>query len=205
MEHNTGFEYYLIMPSDLGTTPLLMKDSSVDGNDINYLYSLTPAPQDSVSYLQFKEPFANVDIDTDFFSLDSFCVFSDRIKTELVKHTPIKNVEFVPAVIKDNSGKTIENFWIANVYQDIQCFDSKLSKFGGLTSRGRWRRIEKLVLNREELIKIPLENRLAFMAKESSRFELFHKSIVDIIRSLDPKGIRFLPVEEWHESVYFDS
>jgi hypothetical protein len=45
------------------------------------------------------------------------------------------------------------------------------------------------------LSKIPLEERLVYVAKENPAFIVYHKSIVDIIMSVEPEGIRFERIE----------
>jgi hypothetical protein len=64
--------------------------------------------------------------------------------------------------------------------------------------------IRKIVLSPEKLSKVPLEQRLFFRMKEDFPTHLVHKSIVDIIMAVNPKGLKFTPVESWKQGMQFD-
>lgn len=204
MENNTDFDYYMILPIIKENTPLLMNDFDYDEDGMDFLYSDEPAPAGYVAHLQFNESTSNADFDVDYFYLDNVGVFSRRIKDVLEKIMPIKFFEFVPAIIKDDDGNEVEDFWIGNIYHEMYCFDENQSEYDGVTDTGRWEGIEKVVIDKAKLGKIPLDERLMFVARESSRFYLYHKSIIDILQSVNPKGMRFINVNDWGDDIYFD-
>ena len=69
---------------------------------------------------------------------------------------------------------------------------------------GSWDNVEKIVLDKKALEKIPLNKRLVFVSKEHSRFELYHKTVVDFIMQVKPEGLFFIPVDKWYEGIQFD-
>lgn len=204
MNNTADFEYFMLLPMITDNTPLLMNDFSKDKDGIHFLYMTEPAPNGYVAHLQFHEPTPNPDFDVDYFCLDSAGVFSKRIKDVLDKVMPIKYFEFVPAVIKDDDGSEIRDFWIGNIHQEMYCFDENKSEYDGVTNTGRWEGIDGVAIDKEKLSKIPLEERLVLVSRESSRFYLYHKSIIDIMQSVNPEGIRFINVNDWNDCVYFD-
>lgn len=53
-----------------------------------------------------------------------------------------------------------------------------------------------MVINKEAMAKVPLEDRLIYVSGEDSARVFYHKSIVDIITSVNLTGVAFIPVEE---------
>ncbi len=56
-----------------------------------------------------------------------------------------------------------------------------------------------MVINQVEMSKIILEERLMYVSKEDPAHVFYHKSIVDVIMSVNPTGIRFIRVEDWED------
>jgi len=54
-----------------------------------------------------------------------------------------------------------------------------------------------MIIDRELMAKVPLEERLIYVGKESSAYVYYHKSIVDLIMSTNPTGVKFISVGEW--------
>jgi len=77
--------------------------------------------------------------------------------------------------------------------------DEEKSEFDGKLSSGRWNGIEKMVVNQELMSAVPLEERLIYVGKESSAYVYYHKSIVDLVMSVNPTGVRFISIEEWED------
>ncbi|MDR2950064.1 MAG: hypothetical protein LBV71_12760 [Prevotella sp.] len=189
------FSYYIIEPNITERTPLLMNKSGMNPEGINFLYYDRMVSDDYIAYLQFLMPLKNPDMDTDYLVLEGNGVFSGKIKNALIKHMPIRSLQLVEAVINENNAE-YKDFWIANIYNSFSLFDEELSEYDDIDDE-MWFGIEKIVLSKERLTKIPLEERLVFEAAEDCAFTLYHESIVDIIKSVDPKGMHFIPVEEW--------
>ena len=181
-----------------------MKDSSFEPDGCDFINRRRLAVENTIAHLRFGEPGKFKKLDTDHFEINLAGVFSKKIVDVLSKHMPIKGLQLVPAEIRDNSKKIIDGeYWVANIYQQLESFDEEKSVFDNISSMGSWTLIEKAVIDKEKLSNIPLEERLVYMAKESRAFQMYHQSIVDIINSVKPKGFVFVPVEEWYpEYIY---
>ncbi len=55
-----------------------------------------------------------------------------------------------------------------------------------------------MVLDENVLHKIPLKERLLFTPERRLATQVFHKSIVEKVLSLDAKGISFVKVSDWN-------
>lgn len=199
---NNDFNYYLILEANTGRTPLLTYDDDMDENEeIGYLYDSTRVPDDTITHLSFREKIRKPDMNTDCLTLVTFNVFSKKVRDALEKHMPINCLQLVQASIE--KGEYMD-FFIANVYQDLYTFDRTQCEFGDVNEGDDWEDITKIVLDKKLLSKIPLEDRLVYRSKEDSQFKLYHESIVNIIKSVNPVGMAFLNIEEWNEGSLFD-
>lgn len=187
--------YYFIKPAITARTPLLMNAGAGNFNGIDFLYQDTTVADDYVAHLQFLMPLKNPDMDTDFLNLEDYAVFSGKVRNALMKHMPIDSLQLVEAVINEN-GEEYRDFWIANVFRNFLSFNEELSQYEDIDEE-KWYGIEQVILDKTRLSKIPLKERLVYEAKEDPAFKLYHESVVDIIKSVDPKGMQFVPLEEW--------
>ena len=188
--------YYLIEPVITARTPLLMNAGAENFNGIDFLYQDTTVADDYLAHLQFLMPLKNPDMDTDYLKLEGYDVFSGKVRNALIEHMPIGSLQLVEAVINENN-EEYRDFWIANVFRNFSSFDEKLTKYEKINKRGKLIGVEKIILDKGRLSKIPLKERLVYEATEDCAFTLYHESIVDIIKSVEPKGMKFIPVEEW--------
>ena len=200
------FKYYLIYDVPVGRTPMLSYDENYGSESeiTGFLWDLETVADDHVIPLEFLQRWKKVDMDTDCLDLDGWNVFSRKIKDALDKHMPIKYLQLVEASIME--GK-YPGFYVANVHQRLRTFDEKLCKFDeDVCAEGEvnWEEITKIALDEELLSGIPLEERLVYVSEENVQFILYHKSVVDIIKSVYPVGAAFIPVEEWHEAVIYE-
>lgn len=197
--------YYTLEADPSFATPFLTVDEDVDIRGINFLSKSMTVPDDYVAHLMFDIPIPSTPQMVDFLILDGGrCVFSKKIYDAL-KEKKIKGLQLVPVIIRDKNGDDIENYFVANVYQKFSFFDKDKTKYGHISKlTGDWDDIEKVVLSKEKLDEIPLEDRLVFVSKENSAFILFHKSIVDIIMSVNPEGIIPIDIEKWYDGIDFD-
>ncbi|GHV96546.1 hypothetical protein AGMMS50293_28660 [Spirochaetia bacterium] len=203
METN-NFSYYFILEHNAANTPLLENDNRKDSGGLMFLYQSEKVPENHVSQLCFYKSIKNPNMNTDCLTVDCFNVFSKKVKDALEKHMPIKYLQLVPAIIEHGKYKYTD-FYIPNIFKSILTFDEKLSEYEEIDEDfGSWMNTEKIVLNKEILSKIPLEDRLVYTAKEDSQFRLYHQSIIDIIKSVNPIGMIFVPVEEWNPGALFD-
>ncbi len=195
---NNDFNYYLILEANTGRTPGL---TSVHDDDTRYLYKSTRVPDDTITPLAFREKIRKPDMNTDCLSLYAFNVYSKKVRDALEKHMPINSLQLVQASIE--SGEYMD-FYIANEYKDLYTFDRKQCEFGPYNNGTDWGNLKKIVLDKELLSKIPLEDRLVYTSQEDSQFKLYHQSIVDIIKSVNPVGMAFLNIEQWNPGSLFD-
>jgi hypothetical protein len=195
------FDYYLIDSDNPGNVPLMVEDDKVDTGGTDFLYQYITVSSDYVAPIAFNPAIKIAKPRLiDAMSLrGTCCIFSKKIYDVLNKHN-IKYLQLVPAIIRGNKNETFDNYWIANIYQKVAFFDEEETEFGYIgESTGTWNDIEKIILDKEKLASIPLEERLVFVSKENPAFVLYHKSVVDIIMSINPEGIVFTNVEEWEE------
>lgn len=135
----------------------------------------------------------------DYHSMGGFHLVSEKVKTVL-ETVKTKGVQLVPGVV-DVKGVP-HNYWVIHAYTIIDCLDLdnsiyKRAKIGWIID------LTKIVLDTERLSKIEEHERLIFTVKEYTGVILFHKIIRDTIMSIDPKGFRFIHVDEWSDGVAF--
>jgi hypothetical protein len=217
------FEYYLIVDLPVGA-PIVFADTDNygDGDDdkiTGYLWRKEKVSDDYITHLvlvndgrQIRYFDKNFDRNTGSLTLDNWNVFSQKIKDVLDKHMPIKGLQLVKTSF--SNGK-YSGFYIANVYQELETFNKELCGLRKLQSGAKYLRngtdkewwradIDSIVLDEKILSKIPLEDRLVYSEKNSI-FILYHKTIVDIIKSVNPVGMAFVPVEKWyHDNFLLD-
>jgi hypothetical protein len=200
------FDYYMIASAGNADFPLLECDDEVNPRALRFLAYDEPAEIESPVALCFNEDTTTKNPRmADYHHLSGAAVFSQKIY-DVLAPLNLDGVQFVPAVVNGNKGEKYENYWIQHTFKPIECFDKEESVYetDDFADDGSWDNVEKVSLNKKQLAKIPLEKRLIFVSKETSRFELYHKSVVDAIMAVNPEGLTFIPVEEWHEGIQFE-
>jgi len=128
-------------------------------------------------------------------------VFSPRLRDVLAPLT-LYGVQLLPADVKVKEDD-VRRYWLLHVHNEIPCVDRERSVFrlspSGLIMLG----IDKLVLDERVLGEIPLERRRVFVLAESTSTYLCHQSVVDLLRALQPEGLRFIRVDQWNDSAGF--
>jgi hypothetical protein len=190
------FEYYLIEGDNKFMSPLLMNDDKINSDGTMFLQRMGKVAPETVVHLVFNPPIPPKPDMTDYLWLQTRAVFSKKIY-DVLKNIDIKDFQLVPAIIKDPKGKEYSEYWIANIYREFAFLDEAKSEFMSKNSKGRWSMIRKMVINEDEMAKVPLAERLIYVSKESSAYVFYHKSIVDAIMSVNPTGVKFIPVAEW--------
>ncbi len=189
------FEYYLISNTGEPNVPLLMCNDEMNSRGTDFIYLDEFAQIENPIYLALNPPVPpKPNLNVDYLQLPS-AVFSQKVYN-LLSSLNISGYQLVPAVIVDNKRKEYEGFWIENAYTCFKCFDDEESIYEIDDFTETWEQVEKLVLDREAIKKIPLKDRYIFRSEELCEFVLYHKTIVDAIMEVNPTGIRFIPVEE---------
>jgi len=203
--HTKDFDYYLIECDFSGGVPRLAVDDEYNSSGLAFISFNTLMPSDFIAHLCFGPPVPSQPRLVDGLSLEGACrVFSKKIVDSCKSHS-INNLQFIPTVIRGKRDEEFEDFYIAHILQRIASFDKERTQFERISRiTGAWIDIEKIVLDHKLLSEIPLENRLIYVAKEHPSFILYHKTIVDIIMSVNPEGIIITPVDEWYDGIQFD-
>jgi hypothetical protein len=202
---DTNFDYYFIGSTYPPNVPLLTVDDKIDAGSVDFLARSIIMPDNYVARVRFGAPVPAKPRLADYFSLDGGdAVFSKKIHDVLENH-PVKGLQLVPAIIRGKKDVEYKDFWVGNVYQKMYSFDKEKSQFGYISSfTNSWHDIERFVLDEELLLKTPLEDRLVFVCKENVAYIMYHKSVVDIIMSVEPEGICFTSIDEWSDDAQFD-
>ena len=174
------FDYYLIERKSDETYPLI----KINGRDnrqnptLMYIAFNNPVPRNPVmaDYLKGSENF-----------------FTARI-ADAIKKLNIYGVRFIATELTDHKGNVHNDYFCLAVDNDIAAMDKEKSEY---TKPRRAYFINKFVLDREALKKIPLEKRLVFVLEEAPSRVVFHKSVVDAIMAENPTGVQFRPIEEF--------
>ena len=196
------FEYYLIGSDYKPTTPLLRGD---DDQDTLFLSNEEPISQiNELMKLCFNSPIPKKVIMTDYHSLPN-PVVSKKI-AEVLQPINIYGIQLLSAEIRNNKTNEIyTDYFVVYVYNSIKCLDMKnaIYTIDEDEDEDAIESITKLVLDKEILSKIPLVKRLVFLLAEVRSMRIYHKSIVDAIMAVNPKGVVFTPIEEWYEGIQF--
>ena len=196
MNTTNEFDYYLL-ETDAGNYPHLEVEDGFEGSANSDVFSYDDeAPDGAVAHLKFRYSEKGFTM-PDYLWCDCRHVFSKKIY-DVLKDIAVKDFKLVPTIIKGKKGEEYAGYWSTNFYGDGFAFlDEEKSEFDGKLSSGRWNGIEKMVISTELMSAVPLEERLVYVGKESSAYVYYHKSIVDLIMSVNPTAVRFVPVNEW--------
>ncbi|MDR0438378.1 MAG: hypothetical protein LBH22_08795 [Bacteroidales bacterium] len=202
MQASIEFDYYMIGSTGEPNVPLLMNNDDYDVRGIRFLSFDEHVDIDKPVYLALNPPVPpKPNLSVDYLTLPD-AVFSQKIADALLPLN-IEGYQLVPAIIVDKKREEHKNFWIGHAFTTFECFDKEESIYDICPFTEEWDDIEKLVMSNQLLEKTPLEKRLIFTSKETSRFIFYHKTIVDAIMSVNPLNIRFTSVENWFEGVQF--
>jgi hypothetical protein len=188
-----NFEYYVI-GTILNDKDYPQLDYLSDSITEQYIFfnqvKVIQNPQ--VMEFSLKKPYPDNPATIDHFScMES--IFSEKIKNVL-ESFKIKDIQFIPAVIKNGKCKEYNKFYFMHIYRHIKALDWKASKFGN--EDGMFT-IERYALDHTVLGNIPMEERLVFRLSENASMRIYHKTIVDEIMAKSPKGIEFIKIEEY--------
>lgn len=197
---NDELNYYLVDSGGSPNYPVL-EYKDVDEGDI--FFERGPVSEMKKLEMVFMKPKPKKPEMVDFHSVASVLAFGDRLYA-ILEPLKLHKVQFIPASIEVKKGTEVNGYWLMHNYTRLECMDLEKSDCDIDPSDGKVVWIRKIVLSPEKLLKVPLEERLFFRMKEDFPTHLVHKSIVDKIMAVNPKGIRFFPVEVWKQWMQFD-
>ncbi|MEO6329419.1 MAG: DUF1629 domain-containing protein [Ginsengibacter sp.] len=194
---NQEFEYYLIHRKGDDTMPLLAGDD----NCPTYLYEEGPMENPKLMSFRIRKPVPKNPKIVDYHSTPN-SVISKKIH-DVIAPLKIEGIQLLPSTIKVKDKELIKNYWAIHIYNRIKCLDLKLSKC--TSDDDMLDDVEKLILDKKKLKAIPLAKRLVFRLEEDYSYQLYHVSIVEAIKAVDPVGVGFTNIENWNEESYFDN
>ncbi|MDR2928662.1 MAG: hypothetical protein LBV41_10785 [Cytophagaceae bacterium] len=197
---NTEFEYYLIDSDNNPNYPTL---DYKDVNEGDIFFKKCPLSEIKKLEMCLWKPAPKKPEMVDFHSVTSVLAFADSLYA-ILEPLKLHNVQFIPASVEVKKGTAVDGYWLMHNYNRVECMDLEKSDCDISEIDGEVSWIRKIVLSPEKLSKVPLEQRLFFRMKEDYPTHLVHKSIVDKITTINPKGIKFTPVEAWKQGMQFD-
>jgi hypothetical protein len=127
-------------------------------------------------------------------------VFSPRLR-DVLEPLKLYGVQLIPADVKVKEDD-VRRYWLLHVHNEIPCIDRERSSLSIDEDDGGVLGIDKLVLDERVLGEIPLERRRVFLLAEDTVY-LCHQSVADLLRALQPEGLRFIRVDQWNDSAGF--
>jgi hypothetical protein len=201
---NNEFSYYLPFPVIVPSTPTLIVDSNPEPNvDLDMEM---PYPLDGIDKIEFRfwEPYPKNPNMADYLVRNGGDgVLSEKLYN-ILSSLNIEGLQLIPATITDpRSNVVYERYYFPHIYNYIECLDRNESVYT-LDVLDMIETIDKMVLDTKILSKIPLESRRIFRLGELYTQELYHESVVEKIMAVNPTGIRFVRVEDYHTGSAFD-
>lgn len=130
-------------------------------------------------------------------------IISERLK-DVLESFNLKEVQFLPAIIRDDRGNDHDDFFIVHVYNEIKGLDKEKSDWEqSRYNKERAKNIEKLVLDNEVLDQIPLEDRLVFALWEQSTNVFYHRSVVEKMLEIVPTGLTVYRLSGYSDKIPF--
>ena len=196
------FDYYLVYGTNIPNCPAVELDE--DENRINYRWAMTSIEDCELVKMRFVAPYPKKPTMADFHQDGIVSFFSKKIYDALQPIT-LEGAQLLRGEIKDPKNKKIyEDYYYLHIFNKISCLDRNLSDFDDSIGSDTVLSISKMVLNKDILSNIPLQERLIFRLGEKSSFQLFHKSVIDAIIAVNPENMRFVKVEDYHFGSAFD-
>jgi hypothetical protein len=203
---NNELDYYLAFPVMTPGTPTVIVSPDWDcDQDINLIETeiqlddFGPIPIE----FEFDEPYPKKPVIVDSFTNCGFGVISEKLYA-ILEPLKINGLQLISATVADPRNHTVyDGYYFPHIFNHIECLDMNASVYS-TSVLGTIRSIKKMVLDTKILSKIPLENRLILRLGESFPFALFHGSVVEKMMAVNPTGIRFVKVEDYHIGSAFD-
>ena len=195
MTKENEFEYYKVTISNTEDVPLISEDDDCP----IYLYKKVAIENPKLMQFKLAEPIPRKPVLADYLSTPS-SVVSKKI-FNVLEPLKIYGIQLLPAKIRGKDNKLVSGYWAIHIFNNIKCVDKKLSDCKIEDGLGY---VNKIVLDKKVLKKIPLKERLIFRLEEDRAYQLFHASIVEKIMAVNPTGVKFTDIEKWNDGSYFE-
>ncbi|NDW10793.1 hypothetical protein [Dysgonomonas sp. 520] len=192
------YDYFIIQAGAGENIPTLTNGNDKNRMALKFLSKKEPLAIDKPLPLRYGLSIPDNPVVADCYSLPQ-TVFSKRI-VDVLSTMNIEGVQFIPAVINSDKGEQFDDYFIVHSYNWKSIFDGENSIYTLNSFTDRWDKIGRIYLDSRSIAAIPLNERLLFTTEETSRIQLYHKSLVDAIMPLNPVGVRFVPVEGWSDN-----
>ena len=190
------FEYYIIDRAGDKAYPLIgPQDDS--RHTMMYTMTKTRIENPELTHFKFRDPIPKKPVIGDYFSSPESIV-SSKI-AEVLNTMHITGIQLIPAEIETNTGDILEYYFYIHIYNYLKAVNREKSKYLEDEYDSNlllW--IESLELDKNVLKNVPLIERLVFKLYEDSSIHLYHKTVVEAIMEVKPKGISFTKVEDWY-------
>jgi len=194
---NKEFCYYRVHRNGDNSIPLLASDT---GNP-RYLYQEDRIESPQIMLFRLGKPVPKKPKMADYLSAPSSIV-SKKI-ADVLMPLKIEGIQLLPARIRGKNDQLFIDYWAIHIYHNLKCIDAERSdctiESSGLED------VKKIFLDKKILGAMPLEKRLVFRLGEDSAYQLFHSSVVEAIIAVNPDGVKFTNIEDWHEGSFFDN
>lgn len=191
------FKYYMAYRQNDDSIPLLIQDADCPG----YLYQNVPIEKPTLMRFSLRDPIPRKPKMADYL-ISPNSVVSKKI-FDVLKRISIDGIQLLEAIITGKNEEIFTEYWAVHIYRVIKCIDTNLSDCS--IGKVNISDVETIVLDKELLKAVPLENRLVFRLEEDLAYKLFHSSIVEKVMAVAPTGIKFTDIEKWHDGSFFDN
>jgi hypothetical protein len=188
---DTDFKYYMLKSKSDQSYPMLRivnEDYDENGKSLKvYLEINTPRP---------KKP-----VLADFLYAPKTIV-SKRI-AGVMQALNMEGVQFISTQLTMPKGEIIEDYICVLVDDNtFVAMDKKKSVYTKYEDEDDDEEdidytVEKVVLDRNLLSKVPLNKRLGFRLREAPGYYLYHQTVIDAIGALNPTGVFYVDIEEY--------
>jgi hypothetical protein len=194
-------EYFILSITNNSNYPMLDLDDDFEDYAMDFLDD-EPIIYEETIQLQFGDPVPRKPKMVDFHDFSNASpVLSKKLK-KVIEDMQVKNIQFVPVLIRDKNDDLIEGYHAIKVCNTINCADLKKSKYSLLTNK-KICSFDKLVLDNEKLDSIPLEDRLIFAIGEKRTYVVYHISVVEKMLETAPEGMTVYRLAQWDSSAPF--
>ncbi len=144
-----------------------------------------------------RRPIKNAHLDA------TWPVVSKEIK-ESLEHTENATFQFYPAVIVDDEGNYHEEYWVFNIFEQMDVLDLEKCEIDDFDPNNEVHPIDKYYLSDDKLAAIPESERLVFQPDFGNvAYTMVHKSVVDIFKKHNVDTLNFIKVSEWEMGLQF--